>query len=340
MTNLCGAFAPTARPEFVADLRSRLMLAAEGSLAPATPVRAPAARRSPRERRIAAAVGGFAIVSATASMAVAAQTALPGDTLYPLKRAIENAQAGVQQSDDHKGTTMLDNASGRLVEVDELSRADDQDARVISQTLQDFVDQASEASGLLLGDFADTGHSGSIEELRSFTAESIQALEQLQGVVPSEVRASLIKATEAVRRIDEQAQSACPACSDLPLTSMPDFAVKKIAPMLGDLVERSTEAVVAPPRTPTKPDTTPPSEPVGQPAPDTTTPPSASAGGTTDPVIPQAPGTGGNGKPGHGPLDDITTGAGSSDDPVGELISGTGQVVDDLVTGLTNPLKP
>ena len=53
-------------------------------------------------------------------MAVAAQSALPGDALYPLKRAIENAETGFSVSDEAKGSTILGNASGRLDEVDAL----------------------------------------------------------------------------------------------------------------------------------------------------------------------------------------------------------------------------
>ena len=55
-------------------------------------------------------------------MAVASQSALPGDALYPIKRAIENTEAGVRVSDDAKGETILSNASGRLNEVDKLTR--------------------------------------------------------------------------------------------------------------------------------------------------------------------------------------------------------------------------
>ncbi len=150
---------PTPRPEFVADLRSRLMTEAQTALvAPSepTPVRTPARTRS-RERRLAAVIGGFAVVSATGSMAVAAQSALPGDTLYPLKRGIENAQVKVQSGDDDKGAALLENAAGRLDEVGELTRDGDGRAADISATLDDFSAQSTEASELLLDDYADTG---------------------------------------------------------------------------------------------------------------------------------------------------------------------------------------
>ena len=80
-------------------------------------------RRSARERRIAAAVGGLALVGATTSMAMAAQDALPGEALYPVKRAMENAQTGLQLDEGDKGATLLANASGRLDEVSALSES-------------------------------------------------------------------------------------------------------------------------------------------------------------------------------------------------------------------------
>ena len=155
-------------------------------------------------------------------MAVASQSALPGDPLYPLKRAIENAQTGVQSDEDAKGKALLDNASGRLEEVDQLSR-EGNDADAISETLQTFSDQASEASELLLSDFAETGQEDSVEELRAFTADSMTTLTALEAVVPEGARPSLIKAAQTLAQIDEQALIACPSCGPDAITQIPPF---------------------------------------------------------------------------------------------------------------------
>ena len=56
-------------------------------------------------------------------MAVAAQTALPGDSLYPVKRAIEDTRTGLASGDTAKGARLLANARGRLDEVDRARRA-------------------------------------------------------------------------------------------------------------------------------------------------------------------------------------------------------------------------
>src|SRR3954454_12924022 len=109
---------PQPRPEFVADLRTSLV--AEAATMPARQdadvdrlrLRAPdpGRVRSRRERGIAIAMGGFALVAATTSLGVVAQSALPGEALYPLKRGIESAHAGVSVGDQSKGTTLLSSA--------------------------------------------------------------------------------------------------------------------------------------------------------------------------------------------------------------------------------------
>lgn len=219
----------TARPEFVVELREQLLDEARAAARTSKGVEAAArltiSRSAPgrrRERRLAAAIGGLAIIGATTGMAVASQSALPGDPLYPLKRAIENAQTGVQSDEDAKGKALLDNASGRLEEVDQLSR-EGNDADAISETLQTFSDQASEASELLLSDFAETGQEDSVEELRAFTADSMTTLTALEAVVPESARPSLIKAAQTLAQIDEQALIACPSCGPDAITQIPPF---------------------------------------------------------------------------------------------------------------------
>ncbi|GAA2148772.1 DUF5667 domain-containing protein [Nocardioides koreensis] len=219
-----AAPAPEARPEFVADLRARLMAEAETALVPEDTSRLTLpARRPARERRIAAAVGGFALVGATTSMAMAAQSALPGDALYPVKRAIENVHTGLSVGEAQKGSTLLDNASGRLDEATELSRGGDlEDSVVIADTLNDFTDQAAEASDLLLADYTQSGDQDSIDELRGFTASSLDRLTELEQLVPPEARDELMHAAQVVIAIDTAAQQACPSC---------DGGVTKIPPM-------------------------------------------------------------------------------------------------------------
>jgi hypothetical protein len=223
------------RAEFVADLRRQLMTEAATVLTPTAARLTVTPRRNPRERRIALAIGGFAVVSATTSMAMAAQTALPGDTLYPLKRALENASTTIQIDEDAKGASLLSHASGRLDEVDELTRASDEpNAQAVTDTLHTFADQASSASDLMIAAYTDKGEQSDIEELRSFTAQSMTAIDHLEAVVPDTARAALIEAAQVISAIDSQAIRLCPSCGDGG-AQVPSFEPISAKDLLGDL---------------------------------------------------------------------------------------------------------
>lgn len=225
-----------ARPDFVVSLRTQLVAAAEREPARVEQDLAarltPRQRRGSRERRLAALVGGFAVVSATGSMAMAAQGALPGDVLYPVKRAMENAQTNLQPDGASKADTLLSHAEARLAELQELT-ARDADADVISATLQDFTDQTEQASALALDDYAATGETAPIADLRSFAADSMDVLGALGPVVPDSTRPILITATQTVRQVDSAAWEACPSCAEGGVAEIPDFALQGLSDVLG-----------------------------------------------------------------------------------------------------------
>jgi hypothetical protein len=218
-----GVPAVTARPEFVASLRERLMAEADTALVPADVSRLTLpVRRTGRERRLAAVVGGIAIVGATTSIAVASQSALPGDSLYPIKRVIERAHTGLSVGEGNKGTTMLASATDRLDEVDALARQDDfgDDVRV-ADTLNAFTEQATAASDLLIADYTHTGNTSSIAHLRDFASSSLDQLAALEPLVPADARDELIRAAGVLTTIDAEAAQRCPDCGGTPIESIP-----------------------------------------------------------------------------------------------------------------------
>ncbi len=343
-----------ARPAFVADLRERLMLAAETELiVPDSPAALTdrltvRSRRTPRERRLAVALGGFAIVGATTSMAVAAQSAIPGDVLYPLKRAMENAEAGFSVSDEAKGATILENASGRLDEVDKLARQDDVDAVAVSETLTTFASQATEASELLMDDYSATGSEESINDLRDFTAVSIEVLADLEEVIPESAEAALLDAAQVLFEIDTLAANLCPVCDSLGIIEIPvpllasgdatmdDAAVSTAADQADDLKPGTGDK-------PDQGDRGPVTTITDAPEADTTEPE------PTDPVQLPTQGSGGNGN-NHGngnpqnplgsgnvsiPTSVPTVGVPVVDEVVSEVVEGVNGVVDGLTGGLT-----
>lgn len=238
---------PAPRPDFTAALREQLMEAADTLLVPAEVAAERAAvdrlalppRRTARDRWVAAAVGAVAVVGAGTSIAVAAQSALPGEMLYPVKRMLESAETGARLSDSGKGTSMLSNAADRLAEVTALSRTSDLDeSDTIASTLDTFSEQSLEASELLLDDYAETRDPSSLENLNQFTASSLETLNQLEAVLPPGARDELEHAAEVLVEIDAAVSAACAVCRG---------GLEQIPPALLSLVQLDESTVTVPP---------------------------------------------------------------------------------------------
>jgi hypothetical protein len=212
----------TPRPEFVSSLRASLMAAADEALVSLDArLTLPATTRSRRDRRVALAAGAVALVGATSSMAVAAQSALPGDALYPIKRVLESAETSIASDDSARAEKVIDNATGRLAEAEALSLRNSAESQAaLPDTLDDFVTQANQAGGLLLDEYADSGDAAHITELRTFISTSLDRLANLDAQLPATLRDELVKAVDALLALDMRALAVCPSCGsllDLPL---------------------------------------------------------------------------------------------------------------------------
>jgi hypothetical protein len=209
------------RPALSADLRARLVAEADllGSQAP-TGHRAVAVRpRDVRRRRLTSlAAAACVTIGAGAGVAAASQSALPGETLYPVKRGIEQVELTLAGGGEGRGQELLEHAGTRLVEAQDLTVAAAGDVRAagfVGETLQDFESQATEGGEELIRAFEDDGDADAIVALRSFVAESGDSLDSLAGSVPPEAQDELAAAADALTDLDAAARSACPTCSDL-----------------------------------------------------------------------------------------------------------------------------
>ncbi len=122
---------PAPRADYVADLRSRLMAEADTALVPTDARLVLPQRHAPRPRkqsRVTAAVAGLVLVGVGAGMAVATQSSVPGDGLYPLKRGLEHVGERLNLSDAGRGRDLLGQATARFGEVDTLLERDASDA--------------------------------------------------------------------------------------------------------------------------------------------------------------------------------------------------------------------
>ncbi|MFD1248020.1 DUF5667 domain-containing protein [Nocardioides ginsengisoli] len=301
-----------ARPEFVASLRTQLVAAAEREPARADSDLAarltPRQRRGARERRLAAVIGGFAVVAATGSMAMASQDALPGDVLYPVKRALENAQTNLQSDDASKADTLIAHAESRLDEAEALT-ARGADADAINATLQDFADQANQASEFSLDDYGTTGKAELIADLRAFARDSMDRLGGLGPIAPAASRPMLITASQTIKQIDASAWEACPSCADGAVTEMPTFALQPLSADLlsGDVPGPASVSDITAPKKPAKPQGQQPTPP---------------ADGATDaPLVP--------------PIDVPTPGGTPSPGTIGGTLGNTVKGITNGVGGLT-----
>ena len=222
----------TPRPDFVGSLRERLMAEADLVLLPQAPTRLAPEQLTPprlalptrtRDRRFAALLGGAAMVGATATMAVAAQTALPGESLYSVKRGIEAAELRFAGDDAARGRTLLANAETRLSELEALTTEGEPSAeQSVPDTLDTFTEQASDGVGRLLTAYAQTGSESDVELAREFTATSLERLAALEGQVPASARDELVSAGRTLTDLDLEADIACPKCRGGIMTT-PDF---------------------------------------------------------------------------------------------------------------------
>lgn len=349
-----------ARPEFVGALRERLMAEADTVLVPlgreqvaaesrlAMPVRS---RR--RDRRLATVLGGAALLGATSTMAVASQGALPGESLYPVKRALESVQLLTATTDHGRGEALLASAEGRLGEVEQLvATGEADDMAAVPGTLDTFVEQAGEGADLLLAAHAASGDDAVMTALRDFSAESLETLVALEGQVPESVRDELVRAGRTLVDIDVRAQQACPACRG-GISSIPPFLVSAVAADDG-LVEALQGGVLVLPSSPAQisgqdltglevpdlsgatptsvptsgPSATSPSSPVdklGDALDETTDPLQETVGGTVDELDDATGGT----------LGELTEGV---DGATGGLVGGLAGTLDDATDGTADGL--
>lgn len=217
------------RPEFTGALRERLMVEADTVLrpqasSPLAPQRlAMPARVRGRDRRVAVLLGGAAMVGATATMAVAAQTALPGESLYSVKRGIEAVEVRVAGDDGSRGRALLAHAETRLTELEALTaRADRSAQQTVPDTLDTFTEQSDEGVRRLLTAYAQSGSESDVERAREFTAASLERLDALEGQLPESARDELVSAGRTLTDLDLEAGIACPACGG-GITTIPDF---------------------------------------------------------------------------------------------------------------------
>ncbi|GAA3799556.1 DUF5667 domain-containing protein [Streptomyces chiangmaiensis] len=184
------------------------------------------------------AAGGLGVGVAAASfggVAAASSDALPGDSLYGLKRGIEDVKLGMAEGDDDRGRLYLDQASTRLNEARRLmergraGQLDHESLGEIRRTLSGMQHDASEGHRLLHEAYEREGSLAPIQTLSTFSHSHREAWGALRDRLPVQLGDVSQQVTSVFDAIDQEVaplqsllpQSPSHGGSGLPQSSAP-----------------------------------------------------------------------------------------------------------------------
>lgn len=212
------------RAQLVAAMEAMFAEGGEGSAAtsPTVPEQRPrgAHRASPlrklrpRSRWAKGLTAGGLTVGVAAGafggVAAASSDALPGDSLYGLKRGMEDIQRSMADSDTDRGEAFLDQASTRLSEARRLmergrsGHLDHESLGEIRRALSGMSHDASEGHRLLHAAYEREGTLGPIQALDSFSRSHRDSWSSLRDRLPVQLTDVGDKVSSVLAAIDEE----------------------------------------------------------------------------------------------------------------------------------------
>jgi hypothetical protein len=225
-----GAVAP--RPEFTAELRHRLLeqAAARAATTPTVVHSSPDSLEDPPPRedddvsvsvirhshgrrvRLVASTAALVLLGGGIGSAAAAQQAMPGDTLYGMKRSIENVSTQVSVGDNSRGRRDLEHAMTRLAEVSELVK-NGGNVATINSTLTTFSAQARRGVSRLVASYQQDSDTSSITAVTTFITSARQAISELAPKLPPESLKAAVEALATIEQLSQHTAAACPKCA-------------------------------------------------------------------------------------------------------------------------------
>lgn len=142
------------------------------------------------------AAGGLTVgvaAGAFSGVAAASTDALPGDSLYPVKRGMEDLKLGMADEDADRGELYLDQASNRLSEARRLMERgrsgalDHESLGAIRRALAGMKHDAAEGHRLLQAAYERDGSLGPIQTLSSFSRSHRDAWGRLREKLPAQL---------------------------------------------------------------------------------------------------------------------------------------------------------
>jgi hypothetical protein len=178
-------------PDFQARTRARLVAMAAVRPPAAEPeptlkrlLTAPPAPARWRTRLTAGLAGAALAVTAVAGVVAVSADAGPGDALYGVKRSTETTQLALA-SDASRGTTLLDFASTRLAELEDLVRGGDADLDLVIETLTTMNDQTREGAAWQNQLAVDGADDAPLQRLATWQDSQSQGLLALHDDIPA-----------------------------------------------------------------------------------------------------------------------------------------------------------
>ncbi|MBO8196329.1 hypothetical protein ITI46_32515 [Streptomyces oryzae] len=184
------------------------------------------------------AAGGLSVgvaASAFGGATAASTDALPGDSLYGLKRGMEDLQLDLAGDDADRGSLLLDHASTRLHEARRLMERDrsgelDHEALAeVRRTLSGMRQDASEGHRLLSGAYRKNGDLAPIRSLSAFSKNHRAGWTRLRDRLPTQLHDVSDEVSSVFDAIDHDVS---PLRSLLPQER--DEAARKREPGTGD----------------------------------------------------------------------------------------------------------
>jgi hypothetical protein len=229
------------RTAFVADLRERLMLAAETDLVPAPPVVRRLPSKSRRNRRVGTIAASLVIVGGSAGMAAAASGAQPGQALYPIKRGVEQVRVAAHVGDASKGSALLGEAGTRLDELQGLVQSG-ADRSLIEATVADFRSSTEAGADKLFTAYQADADAAHVSEVRSFTAHSMDEVAAMAVDADPSTAGALRDTADTLADIDQQATTLCATCgAPTALTPPSALAAGSGAAVVNNLIARPVQ---------------------------------------------------------------------------------------------------
>jgi len=214
---------PVARPDDAFKNELRAMLVQEARVMHAAPrlvtrVRtqmSSAAERWRYSTRVAAASLAAAMsFSGAGAVAVAAEHALPSDTFYSVKLAIDEARVAVRFDEVRKGEQHLSNASQRIDEAEISVALNDQSGA--AKALNKSADSARRGASEMIKGYQSRGDRAIVAQLNTFAAVQgarVRLLaERLEGDAAKAAQSSLV----VMARIEARLVAISGVCADCP----------------------------------------------------------------------------------------------------------------------------